>query len=89
MEFTKLHTVDEITEAIVEAVGLPMTPPKAKRERAARLADLHEMRARLFSDAASGADLNRIPIIFVHAANVAAGRDMERSRFWRGEAGAR
>jgi hypothetical protein len=88
MEFTKLHTVDEITDAIVAAVGLPMSPLKAKRERAARLADLYEMRARLFADAAKAAG-DQIPVLFVHAANMAAGRDMDQMRFFRREAGAR
>lgn len=88
MEFTKLYTVDEVTDAIVAAINMPMQPAKAKRERAARLADLHEMRARLFSDAAKAAG-NQIPVIFVHAANMAAGRDMDRVRFFRREAGAR
>lgn len=88
MEFTKLTNVDEITEAIVEAVGWPMTPPKAERARCARLADLYEMRAKLFSDAAKAAG-DLVPVIFVHAANMAAGRDMDRARQFRRQAGGR
>lgn len=88
MEITKLETVDQVTDAIVEAVGMPMHPPKAERARCTRLADLYEIRARMFSDAAKTAG-DLVPVIFVHAANSAAARDMDRARQFRRQAGAR
>lgn len=88
METTKLTTVDEVTSAIVQATGMPMSPPKAERARCARLADLHEMRARMFVDAVKTAG-DLVPEIFVHAANLAAGRDMDRARQFRRQAGGR
>jgi hypothetical protein len=86
METTKLTTVDQVTEAIVEAIGMPMRPAKAERARCARLADLHEIRARLFVEAVV-ANRDQVPEIFVHAANLAAGRDMDRARQFRRQAG--
>lgn len=84
----KLETIDQVTDAIVEAVGMPMSPAKAERARCSRLADLHEMRAKMFSDAAKTAG-DLVPEIFVHAANMAAGRDMDRARQFRRQAGAK
>lgn len=90
METTKLETIDQVTAAIVEAINMRPTRPgaRAERLRCTRLADLHEMRARMFSDAAKSAG-DLVPEIFVHAANMAAGRDMDRARQFRRQAGAR
>jgi len=88
METTKLETVDQVTIAIAEAIVMPSSPAKAERLRCTRLADLHEMRARMFSDAAKSAG-DLVPEIFVYAANMAAGRDMDRARQFRRQAGAR
>jgi hypothetical protein len=88
MEYTKIETLNDINLAIVEAVALPMSPLKAKRLRAARLADLHEMRARVFADAGKAAG-DLVPDVYKHAANMAAKRDMDQVRFFRTQAGAR
>lgn len=79
---SKIETLNDVNLAILDAVALPMTPPKAKRLRAARLADLHEIRARMFHDAGVNAD-DLVPEIFRHAANQAAGRDTDRANFFR------
>jgi hypothetical protein len=84
----RIETLNDVNHAILDAIALPMHPAKAKRLRAARLADLHEIRARMFHEAGTKAD-DLVAEIFVHACNMAAGRDSDRAAFFRREAGGR
>lgn len=85
---SRIETLNDVNLAIVDALALPMHPAKAKRIRAAKLAELHEIRARMFHDAGTKAD-DLVADIYKHAANQAAKRDMDQVKFWRTEAGAR
>ena len=85
---SKIENLNDVNLAIVDALALPMHPAKAKRLRAAQLADLHEIRALMFHDAGTTAD-DREADIYKHAANQAAHRDMDRAAFFRHEAGGR
>jgi hypothetical protein len=84
----RIETLSDVNLAIIDAIALPMHPAKARRVRAARLADLHEIRARMFREAGEAAD-DLVPEIYKHACNMAAGRDADRAMFFRCEAGAR
>lgn len=79
---SRIETLNDVNLAIVDALALPMHPPKARRARAYRLADLHEIRARMFHEAGTQAD-DLVPDIYKHAANLAAKRDMDQANWWR------
>lgn len=85
---SRIQNLNDVNLAIMDALALPMHPAKAKRTRAAQLADLHEIRARMFHDAGTTAD-DLVADIYKHAANLAAKRDMDQARWWRTQAGSR
>lgn len=94
METTKLDTVDKVSDAISALVSITSAElraykPAQRRERAARLADLYEIRAQLFDET----DLFSVPAGQVRTFAVAIARaaqaDRDSMRFWRNEAGAR
>jgi hypothetical protein len=95
MELTKLATVDDVSAAIsaVHAGPKPRELTKAlERQRAARLADLHELRAQYFREldlsaivAPDRATRNALAM----AVTLADEKDRDKAAFWRTIAGAR
>jgi hypothetical protein len=87
MELTELTTMEQVEAAVRDALVMPMNPAKARRKRAARLADLLDMQAQLYREAI-GAQVD-VPTIYRAACELAASRLTERSAFFRREAGSR
>lgn len=96
METTKLETVGDVTAAIRELArvrrerGRTPVKPAQNRAEAGRMADLYEMRARMFFDLGVAARLNdAIPEAYASACVVASKHDQDEERHWRRLAGAR
>lgn len=98
METTKLHTVEDVTDAIVEmyrkgANEMRGAKPAELRLHNALTADLHEMRAQLWrelrdqhlSEMASAAGLDTVAFAFSRAAEL----DDRQAQFFRTQAGQR
>lgn len=88
MEITKLETMEQVEAAVREALAMPTYPRKAERERARRLADLFDMQAQLYLEAALTED-HDVPEIYRAACRVAARSFVSRSIQFAREAGSR
>lgn len=82
-----MSEMDEVEASIQAALAMPMRPPKARRARAARLADLYEVRVRLFAEAQ--ADEVIVPATYRAACELAAKYCSNQVTFWRTRAGER
>ena len=95
---TKLENVEDVTAAIHELVEIRRTrvrthekaKPAQDRQEAARLADLYEIRARMWFELGAAAYTNDlIPDAYGRACAVASKNDQDEERHWRTQAGAR
>lgn len=90
MEIKKLETMEQVEAAVREALAMPMYPKKALRERARRLADLFDMQAQLYREAAEAEDVDLLlPEIYRAACYLAAATFASRSIQFAREAGSR
>lgn len=97
METTKLATIEDVSLALQETLALDgaehrALKPAERRQRAARLADLYEMRARMFAELIDRLHDVVVPgALYDVASATARGMQADRDsmRFWRGQAGAR
>lgn len=80
---TKLETMEQIEAAVRDALAMPMYPVKARRERARRLADLFDMAAQLYREAAKAQV--EVPDIYRAACYLAAERMTSRSKTFQDE----
>jgi predicted glycosyltransferase len=95
MELTKLATVDDVSAAISAVIEGPKPrelKPSLQRQRAARLAELHELRAQYFREldlstvvAPDQATRNALAM----AVTLAEEKDRDKAAFWRTIAGVR
>lgn len=97
MKFTELKTIQDVNKALDAELALSgeehrALKPAARRQRAARLADLFEMRAQLFEElldnlhnVAVAAAVNDVATAIARGAQA----DRDSMRFWRIQAGAR
>lgn len=83
-----LDTLADVDAAIARAEALPMGKPSEVRIRAATLADLYEVQARLFEEARDAAG-DQIPAVFLAACGYAARLSRNTSAFFRGQAESR
>ena len=97
METTKLNTIASVNRALDVELGLTgaehrALKPAQRRQRAARLADLHEIRVGLFR--AKLANLHYI-VVSAEIEDIATAiaraidADLDSVKFWRTQAGAR
>ena len=92
---TELNTVEEVSRVIdlictVDGMELRAMKPAQRRMRAARLADLFEIRARYWHELNVAAHRNdAIPSVYGAACALAERADRDSARWWRREAGAR
>lgn len=82
-----MSEMDEVADQIRAALTMPMYPPKARRARAARLADLYEVWARLFMDAHAAEVI--VPSTYRVGCELAATYCSGQARFFRTRAGER
>lgn len=83
METTKLETMEQVEAAVRDALAMPMYPAKARRARARRLADLFDMQAQLYREAAD-AQVD-VPDIYRAACLLAADRMKSKSNTFQDE----
>lgn len=85
---TALNTIEDVTAAIRAIVDGPVPralKPAQQRQRAARLADLYEIRARFWHEHGIAARMSdMIPDVYGDACVLAEARDWDSVRFWRG-----
>lgn len=92
---TELNTVEEVSKVIeliieVDGVEFRTLKPAQRRIRAARLADLFEIRARYWHELnVSAHHTDTIPGVYGFACALAERSDRDSARFWRTQAGAR
>lgn len=95
MQTTKLETVEQVNEAmrpllLIGAADLRALKPAQRRQRAARLADLYELRAQLLGELDLATAVVPAALGVAHQAfEIARRADRNSARFWRREAGAR
>ena len=81
-----LETPDDVAKAIERAIELPLSPPAARRSRAAVLADLYMVRARMWHSLGEVAHSDPvIPSVYAQACWSAEYADQGHARFWRRE----
>jgi hypothetical protein len=87
---TKLTTTEAITHALYElAAGYDRhCKPAQRKAYCARMADLYELRAALWTEAYRSAVWGEaaIPDVYRQACIVAEAKDREMIRYWRGQA---